>query len=185
MVADPGPLLLAYEGRAPRVDASAWIAPGATLIGDVRVGAGSSVWYGCTLRGDVHHVRVGERSNVQDHSVLHVTQDRFPTEVGDEVTIGHRAVVHGCRLGDGVLVGIGAVVLDGAEVGEGAWVGAGALVAPGSRIPARMLALGVPARPVRLLEDAERDEQRARTLRYVDTARRHAAAWAQARSRPG
>ena len=144
------------------------------MIGAVELGEDSSVWYGCVLRVDVHEIRVGARSNIQDLSVLHVTRDRFATYVGDEVTVGHRAVVHGCRVGDGALIGIGAVVLDGAEVGEGALVGAGAVVPPGARIPPRSLALGTPARVVRELSDEESALQRERTLQYVDTARRHA-----------
>ncbi len=172
--------LLPHEGHWPRIDPSAWVAPGATVIGDVELGPEASVWYGCVLRGDVHSIRVGARSNVQDLSVLHVTRGRFATLVGQEVTVGHRAVVHGCTVGDAALIGIGAVVLDGAEVGEGAWVGAGALITPGTRIPARVLALGAPARVVRPLEDAERALQRERTLAYVDTARRHAAALGEA-----
>jgi len=161
----PGALLLPYAGRVPRPHAEAWIAPGATVVGDVGLGPGASVWYGCVLRGDVHRVRVGARSNVQDGSVLHVTKDRFPTEVGEEVTIGHRAVVHGCRVGDGALIGIAAVVLDGAEIGEGALVGAGAVVT-----------LGTPARVLRELEEAECASQRERALHYVETAREHARA---------
>ena len=122
----------------------------------------------------MHSIRIGARSNVQDGSVLHVTQDRFPCVVGDEVTIGHRAVVHGCQVGDGALIGIGAIVLDGASVGDEALVGAGAVVSPGAVIPPRSLAVGVPARVVRELSDDERTLQRERTLRYVETARHHA-----------
>jgi len=170
----PGAQIRSYEGTWPRIHASAWVAPGATVVGDVELGPEASVWYGCVLRGDVQHIRVGTRSNVQDLSVLHVTRDRFPTRVGDEVTIGHRAVVHGCVVGDGALIGIGAVVLDGARVGDGALVGAGAVVTPGARVPDRTLVLGAPARPVRTLDDDELREQRERTLQYVETARRHA-----------
>jgi carbonic anhydrase/acetyltransferase-like protein (isoleucine patch superfamily) len=106
--------------------------------------------------------------------VIHVTNGRFPTLVGDEVTIGHRAVVHGCRVGHGALIGIGAIVLDGAEIGEEALIGAGAVLTPGSRVESGMLAVGIPARVIRPLEEAERREQRERTLTYIDTARRHA-----------
>jgi carbonic anhydrase/acetyltransferase-like protein (isoleucine patch superfamily) len=170
------PLILSYEGRSPRVHASAWIAPGATLVGDVEVGPDSSVWYGCVLRGDVHRIRVGARTNLQDGAVVHVTAERFAAEIGDDVTVGHRAVVHGCRVGDGALIGIAAVVLDGAEIGAGALVAAGALVTPGARVPPDTLVVGAPARPVRELTLAEREAQRARTLRYVETARAHARA---------
>lgn len=171
----PGALIRSYQGRWPRIDPSAWIAPGATVVGDVEIGRDSSVWYGCVLRGDVQSIRVGARSNLQDLSVVHVTQDRFPCEVGDEVTIGHRAVVHGCRVEDGALVGIGAIALDGAQLGPLAWLAAGALLAPGAAIPARMLALGAPAKPARELRDEELAAQRQRTLEYVRTATRHRA----------
>jgi len=171
----PGASILAYEGSWPRIDDSAWVAPGATVLGDVELGPESSIWYGCILRGDVHSIRVGARSNIQDASVLHVTRGRFPTIVGEEVTVGHRAVVHGCRVADGALVGIGAIVLDGAEIGEEALVGAGAVVTPGTRVAPRMLVVGTPARPVRELDADELAAQRERTLHYVQTARRHAA----------
>lgn len=144
------------------------------VAGDVEIGADTSVWFGSVVRGDVHAIRIGARSNLQDHCVVHVTRDRFPTWIGDEVTVGHRATVHGCRVGDGALVGIAAVVLDGAEIGEEALVGAGALVPPGARIPARHLALGVPARVVRPLRDEEVRSQRARAREYVETARGYA-----------
>jgi carbonic anhydrase/acetyltransferase-like protein (isoleucine patch superfamily) len=156
------------------VHPSVFVAAGAILVGDVEIGEDSSVWYGCVLRGDVHAIRIGARSNVQDLSVLHVTQDRFSCEVGDEVTIGHRAVVHGCSVRDGALIGIGAIVLDGAEIGEGALIGAGSVVTPGARIAPGMLAMGVPAREVRRLSEEESSAQRGRTLRYVETARQHA-----------
>ncbi|MFP8880111.1 MAG: gamma carbonic anhydrase family protein [Myxococcota bacterium] len=159
----------------PRVHRSAWLAPGSIVVGDVEIGEDSSIWYGSVLRGDVEPIRIGARSNVQDGSVLHVTEDRFSCVVGDEVTIGHRAVVHGCVVGDGALVGIGAIVLDGATVGEGALIGAGSVVTPGTVISPNTIAMGTPAREVRLLTDKERDEQRERTLRYVETARLHAA----------
>jgi len=160
----------------PRVHRSVWLAPGSVVIGNVEIGEDSSVWYGCVLRGDVEAIRIGARSNVQDGSVLHVTHGRFACVVGDEVTIGHRAVVHGCTVGDGALVGIGAIVLDGAKIGAGALIGAGSVVTPGSEIGAGMIAMGTPAREVRALSDAERDAQIRRTLQYVETARGHAAA---------
>ena len=105
----PRAQILPFAGRVPRLAAGAWVAPGATVVGDVTLGEDSSVWYGCVLRGDVHRIRVGARSNLQDGTVVHVTRDRFPAEIGDEVTVGHRAVVHGCRVGEGALIGIAAV----------------------------------------------------------------------------
>lgn len=167
-------LVLPFENRMPVIEAGAWVAPGAVVVGDVTLGTDTSVWYSCVLRGDVNAIRIGCRSNVQDGAVLHVTRDRFDTIVGDEVTIGHRAVVHGCRVGDGALIGIGAIVLDGAVIGEGALVGAGAVVTPGSTVPPRTLVVGTPARVVRTLEDDEIALQRERALQYVELAREHA-----------
>ena len=146
------------------------------MVGDVEIGPDSSVWYHAVVRGDVHAIRIGARTNLQDHCVVHVSRDRFSCSIGDEVTVGHRATVHGCRVEDGALIGIGAIVLDGAHVGEGAVVGAGALVPPGARIEAGMMALGLPAKVVRAVEAEERERQRKATLGYVDTAREHASA---------
>jgi len=170
------PIVRPYRDAWPRIHPSVWLAPGAAVVGDVEIGAGSSVWYGSTLRGDVNSVRIGCRTNLQDQCVLHVTRDRFACELGDEVTVGHRAVVHGCTVRDGALIGIGAVVLDGASVGESALVGAGAVIAPGMVVPDGMVALGVPARVTRELSAEERALQRKRALEYVETAREHARA---------
>jgi len=146
------------------------------VIGDVEVGPDSSLWYGTVVRGDVHEIRIGARTNLQDQCVVHVTRGRFATHIGDEVTVGHRAVVHGCTVEEGALIGIAAVVLDGARVGAEALVGAGALVPPGMQVPERSLVLGVPARVVRSLSVDERELQRQRALEYVETARGHASA---------
>jgi len=169
-----GPIVRSFAGQRPRIDPTAWVAPGAVVVGNVEIGPDSSVFYGCVVRGDVHWIRIGARTNLQDQSVVHVSAERFPARIGDEVTVGHRAVVHGCVVGDGALIGIAAVVLDGAEVGEGALVAAGALVTPGTRIASGMLAMGIPAREVRRLSGDERKLQLERTLRYVETAREHA-----------
>lgn len=170
-----GPILRCFGGAAPRVHPSAWLAPGSVVVGDVEIGADSSVWYGAVVRGDVEAVRIGERSNLQDGSVVHVTAGRFSASIGNDVTVGHRSVVHGCVVEDGALIGIGAIVLDGAQVGAGALVGAGAVVTPGTKIAARGLALGTPAKVVRSLSDEEFEQQLERTRHYVETARLHAA----------
>ena len=169
----PGAHIRAFEGRWPTLGEGAWIAPGASVVGDVTLGRDVSIWYGAVLRGDVESVSVGDRSNVQDGAVLRVTKGRFACVVGAEVTVGHRAVVHGCRVGDGALIGIGAIVLDGARVGEEALVAAGAVVTPEAEIAPRTLAVGTPARAVRLLTADELAIQRERTLEYVRTARGH------------
>lgn len=165
------PLLLPFGDRAPVVHPEAWIAPGAVVIGDVEIGEDSSVWFGGVVRGDIHHIRIGARTNLQDHCVVHVTRGRFPTVIGDEVTVGHRGTVHGCTVHDGALIGIGATVLDGAVIGEEALVAAGALVPPGAEVPPRTLVRGVPARPARELSPQEIADQRHRALEYVETAR--------------
>jgi len=145
-------------GRRPRIDPAAYVDPQAAVIGDVTIAAGASVWPFAVLRGDQdNYVTLGRNSNVQDSSVLHVTL-QFPCIVGDNVTIGHRAVVHACRVMNNVRIGIGAVVLDGAVIEEGAQVGAGALVPPGKVVPAGWLVMGVPAKPVLKMDPAELED---------------------------
>lgn len=182
---NPGAHILPFEGVAPRLGPMVWVAPGATIVGDVQIGSESSVWYGTVVRGDVNAIHIGARTNLQDQCVVHVTKDRFGTFIGDEVTIGHRAVVHGCHVADGALIGIGAIVLDGAQVGEEALVGAGALVTPGTEIAPRSLAIGIPARVVRELSADELRAQKERALTYVATAREHASAIAAHGGRVG
>ena len=111
-------VIRAFDAVAPRLAPSSWVAPGAVVVGDVEVGDDSSIWYGAVVRGDVERIRIGARSNIQDGAVVHVTRDRFSTDIGDEVTVGHRAVVHGCRVGDGALVGIGRTLLGQGLSGE-------------------------------------------------------------------
>ena len=148
--------IYSYEGKRPRLGEGVFVAPSAELVGDVEVGAECSFWFHTVVRGDVNWIRVGAGTNVQDGAVLHVTHRDHPLVVGEGVVVGHAAVLHGCTVEDGALVGIGARVLDGAVVEGGAQVGAGAVVAPGMRITAGHLALGVPARVVRPLTPDER-----------------------------
>ena len=169
-----GAILRSFGASHPSLHPSVWVAPGAAVIGDVEIGADSSVFFGSVLRGDVERIRIGKRTNIQDQATLHVTEDRYPTLLGDEITVGHRAVVHGCQVADGALIGIGSIVLDGAEIGENALVAAGAVVRPGQIVEPATLVAGVPARRIRLLRPEEIEIQRARTLRYVETARVHA-----------
>lgn len=165
-------LIKAYGGQVPRVDDTAWLAEDATVVGDVTLGPGASLWYGTVVRGDVNHVRIGARTNIQDLSVVHVTGGTHPTVIGEDVTVGHRVVLHGCTVHDRCLIGIGSVVLDGAEIGPDAMVGAGALVPPGMKVPPRTLVLGSPARVKRELTDAEVDHLRTSAARYVEYAAR-------------
>ncbi len=144
-----------YGTAIPEVGAEVFIAPGAALVGAVRLGVQSSVWYGVVLRGDVNFIQVGARSNLQDGTVVHLG-DRDPTVVGDDVVVGHRAVLHGCRIEDACLIGIGATLLDGAVIGHGSVIGAGALVTAGTVIPPHSLVLGSPGKVVKTLgTDAE------------------------------
>ncbi|MBK8014806.1 MAG: gamma carbonic anhydrase family protein [Deltaproteobacteria bacterium] len=159
--------LLAYKDILPRVASDCWIAPGAMVIGDVELGVSCSVWFGTVVRGDVFHIRVGDRTNIQDNSVVHVTTGKHATLVGNDVTIGHRVMLHGCTIEDGALIGMGAIVMDRAVVGQGALVGAGAIVTEGTIIPPQMLAIGAPARPVRPLTDDERARLARSAPHYV------------------
>lgn len=156
-----------YNGRSPKLGARVFLAPGAAVVGDVELGDDVSFWFHSAARGDVHFIRIGAATNVQDGAILHVSYGTHPLVVGAGVVVGHAAVLHGCTVEDGALIGIGARVLDGAVVEAGAQVGAGAVVAPGKRVPAGHLALGVPARVVRELSDGERQRIREGRDRYV------------------
>jgi carbonic anhydrase/acetyltransferase-like protein (isoleucine patch superfamily) len=166
-------MIRSVPGRTPRIHPDTWIDPSAEIIGDVTIEQGASVWPGAVLRGDEdNYVRLGRDSNVQDGSVLHVTPE-FPCVIGDGVTIGHRAVVHGCTVGDHARIGIGAVVLNGAVIEPTAQVGAGALVPPGKVVPAGWLVMGVPARPVRQMSPEELADIRRNATAYVALWRRN------------
>lgn len=145
-----------YDGVSPTLGDRVFLAPSAEVVGRVAIGDDASLWFQVVARGDVNTIRIGERSNIQDGAVLHVTHETHPLVVGAEVVVAHAAVLHGCTIEDGALIGIGARVLDGAVVESGAQVGAGAVVVPGQRVPAGQLMVGIPARPVRALSDAER-----------------------------
>ena len=146
---------IAHHGIRPGLSPGVFVADTARVIGDVEIGEGSSIWFGSVLRGDVHHVRIGAHVNIQDMTMVHVTSGKYATFVEDEVTVGHRVVLHGCTIRRRALIGMSAVVMDQAEIGEEAMVGAGALVTPGTVIPPRTLAIGSPARVKRDLTDAE------------------------------
>jgi carbonic anhydrase/acetyltransferase-like protein (isoleucine patch superfamily) len=167
------PVIQPYDGRAPRLHPSVYVAETGVVIGDVEIGEGSSVWFGAIVRGDVHHVRVGARTNLQDQTVVHVTGGKHPTVIGDDVTVGHRVVLHGCTVQDRCLVGIGAIVLDGAVLEAESMVGAGALVPPGMVVPAGTLVLGSPAKVKRKLTPQELAFFRVSAQRYAGYAARY------------
>ncbi|RKN46940.1 gamma carbonic anhydrase family protein [Streptomyces hoynatensis] len=166
--------LIPFEDRAPRLAEGAWVAPGATVLGDVRLGAGASVWYGTVVRADLERIEIGAGSNVQDGCVLHADPG-FPAVLGAGVSVGHRAVVHGCLVEEDSLVGMGAVLLNGARVGRGSLIAAGAVLLEGTSVPPGSLVAGVPGKVRRALTAAEREGLRATAARYRDLARRHAA----------
>ena len=153
--APPAPIILPWNGVLPTIDPLAFVAPTAVVIGDTVIGPETSIWFGCVLRGDVHEIRIGARVNIQDGTVVHVTGGRCPTHIGDGVSIGHMALIHGCRLEPGSFVASKACVLDDVVVETGAMVAAGAVVPPGKRVPRGELWAGNPARKLRALEDRD------------------------------
>lgn len=167
--------LIPFGSHTPQVHEGAWVAPNATLIGQVRIGPGSSVFYSAVLRGDSSTIVVGTDSNLQDGVVVHADPD-FPTLIGNNVTVGHRAVLHGCTLEDGCLIGMSATVLNGARIGAGSLVAAGAVVLEGSVIPPNSLVAGVPGKVRREVNDAEAQRIRSGNAHYVELAVAHAAA---------
>jgi carbonic anhydrase/acetyltransferase-like protein (isoleucine patch superfamily) len=165
--------IYALDGISPQFDdrSSSWIAPDATLIGRVRLGRNASIWFGVTIRGDNDEISIGEDSNVQEHTMMH-TDPGFPLRIGTGFTIGHKAMLHGCTIGDYSLIGMGAIVLNGARIGRNSLVGAGALVTEGKEFPDGSLIVGSPAKAVRQLDDAAISRLRASAAHYVANARR-------------
>ena len=160
-------MLRPHRGRLPRVHPSAYIDESAQVIGDVEIGEESSVWMSVVIRGDVNRIRIGRRTNVQDGTVVHVMKDTHATLVGDNVTIGHAAVLHGCTIEDQCLIGMGAIVLNGARIGTGSIIAAGSLVVEGMEVPPRSLVMGSPAKVRRPLTDADVAEIQMYADRYV------------------
>ena len=159
-----------FKGVQPVIDPSVYVAPGAFIIGDVLIGPESSIWFGTVVRADVHYIRIGAQTNIQDQCVLHVTGGTYPLQLGDRITVGHRAIIHGCTVEDGCLIGMGAVLLDGCHVGAEAIVAAGSVVAEGSHIPPRTLAMGVPAEPLREVNEKELARARYSASHYIELA---------------
>ena len=160
-----------YKGILPSLAEDVFLAPGSKLVGDVTIGKGSSVWYNTVIRGDVHYVKIGEMTNIQDLSMLHVTNGKYPLNIGDKVTIGHSVTLHGCTIKDLTLIGMGAVVLDGAVVEEKSIVAAGAVVKPHFIVPSGKLVAGIPAKVIRDLtqdEIADLEESAQRYKKYTE-----------------
>jgi len=164
-----------YKNITPKLSDSTWVAPSADIIGDVKIGDNSSIWFGTVIRGDVHYIKIGDRTSIQDGSMVHVTHykkddksDGNPTIIGNDVTIGHKVMLHGCEIKDACLIGMSATILDGVVIEKESIVGAGSLVTKNKRFPPRSLIMGSPAKFIRQLNDDEVKELYASALRYVD-----------------
>lgn len=182
------PVILPYRGIMPKIDPTAFVAPGAVVIGDVEIGAESSIWFGCVVRGDVNKIRIGKRANIQDGTVIHVAsgaqpvsatsktpREGFPTLIGDDVTVGHMTLLHACIVESHSFVGMKAAVMDGAKIESWAMLGAGALLTPGKVIPSGQLWAGSPAKFWRELTDADRQQFDIRSRQYADLGQEYLA----------
>ncbi len=168
----PG-IILPFEGKTPKIAASAFIAPTAVVIGDVEIGDDAGIWFGCVLRGDVNEIRIGTGTNIQDGTIIHVNSQGQGTYIGGGVTIGHMALIHACTLEDGCFIGMNATIMDDAVVERGAMVGAGAVVTPGKRVKSGEVWGGLPAKYMKDVGKAERDMMAYTAPHYVELARRH------------
>lgn len=161
---------IAYKEFQPQIHKGVFIAPGAYVIGQVTIGESSGIWFNTVMRGDVNWIKIGARTNIQDLSVVHVDSGGWPTQIGDDVTIGHRVIVHGCTIADRVLVGMGAIIMNGAKIGEDSIIGAGSLVTENTVIPPRSLALGSPCKVKRELSETEIQFIKLSALHYAERA---------------
>jgi len=166
-------MIISYDRKKPDIHPTCFQTPDSVIIGDVVIGEESSVWFGAVIRGDINYIRIGSWTNIQDGSVIHVTGGTSPTEVGDFVTVGHRAILHGCKVGNGCLIGMGAIILDDAIIGDGALVAAGAVVTPGTKVPARTLYAGNPAVSKREVSEEESAGFITWARQYNDYAKRY------------
>jgi carbonic anhydrase/acetyltransferase-like protein (isoleucine patch superfamily) len=167
-------MVLKFKNWYPKIDKSVFIAPSADIIGNVTIAEDSSIWFGVVIRGDVHKITIGKRTSIQDLSMIHVTHyknpdmsDGYPTIIGDDVTVGHKVMLHGCKIGNGSLIGMNATILDGAEIGEGSIVGAHSLITQNKKFPPRSLIIGSPAKVVRELSEQEVNDLILHAKRYV------------------
>lgn len=165
-------MIKGHEGIEPKIDSTVFVAESADVIGKVTIGKNSSIWYNSVVRGDENLITIGENTNIQDGSVVHIGWNTC-TEIGNNVTIGHKALIHGCKIGDNALIGMGSIILDGAEVGEFTLIGAGSLVPPGKKIPSGVLAMGSPAKVIRELTEEEKQFNIKSALDYVKLADNH------------
>ena len=165
-------MILGFQGKNPIIDERSFVAQNATIIGEVIIKKYASIWYNVVLRGDIAPIEIGESTSIQDGSIIHGDVG-VPTIVGNKVTVGHKVILHACKIGDHCLIGMGAIVLNKAEVGEGAIIGAGAVVTPRTKIPAHTMSLGIPAKVVRNLTEEEVEGLKKRALRYVELIKKY------------
>ena len=159
-----------FEGKQPRLGKNVYVSENAMVIGDVTLGDEVNIWFGAVLRGDMHYIKIGNRTNIQDNSVVHVTTGVSPTNIGNGVTVGHGAIIHGCTIEDDCLIGMGAILMDDAVIGAGSLIGAGALIPPNMKIPKNSLVVGSPGKVVRQVKDFEREMIHERPQEYIDLA---------------
>ena len=159
-----------FECKQPRLGKNVYVSENAMVIGDVTLGDEVNIWFGAVLRGDMHYIKIGNRTNIQDNSVVHVTTGVSPTNIGIGVTVGHGAIIHGCTIEDNCLIGMGAILMDDAVIGEGSLIGAGALIPPKIKIPENSLVVGSPGKIIRQVKDFEREMILERPQEYIDLA---------------
>ena len=159
-----------FQNKQPQLGEDVYVSENAMVIGDVTLGDEVNIWFGAVLRGDMHYIKIGNRTNIQDNSVVHVTTRVSPTNIGNGVTVGHGAIIHGCTIEDDCLIGMGAILMDDAIIGEGSLIGAGALIPPNMIIPENSLVVGSPGKVVRQVKDFEREMILERPQEYIDLA---------------
>nr|HID58465.1 gamma carbonic anhydrase family protein [Desulfobacterales bacterium] len=162
-----------YRDKTPDIHPTVFVAPDVCIIGDVKIGEYSSIWYGTVIRGDSNSISIGKRTNIQDNCTIHGQRDLHPVVIGNDVTVAHNAVLHGCEVEDLVMIGIGAIVLNGARIGEGSAIAAGALVPEGANVPPRTLMMGVPAKPIGKVQDEDLERIRQASINYLEYAKNH------------
>ncbi|MGV8145654.1 MAG: gamma carbonic anhydrase family protein [Alkaliphilus sp.] len=165
-------MVKSWRGITPEIDSSCFIAETADIIGDVKIGKNSNVWYGVVIRGDDKNIIIGENTNIQDNAVVHIS-NILPTILGDNITVGHSAIIHACKIGNNTLIGMGSIILNGAEIGENTIIGAGSMVPPGKKIPAGVLAFGAPVKIIRELTEEEITSITKSAKDYVGFAKEH------------
>ncbi len=173
MIFNLGAKIYSYEGKSPEFEGNIYLMDGVKLTGDIKFGNDCSVWFNTVIRGDVHYIRIGNRVNIQDMSMLHVTNGKFPLNIEDDVTIAHSVNLHGSTVKKGAMIGIGATVLDGSEIGEFSLVAAGSLIREGYKVPPETLMAGVPAKPVRMLKSEELDRMNSISRHYIEYAKKY------------